>query len=44
MSQETEIREFRQGALDAIVEFSIRAWEPVHASMREVLGTRSSFG
>ena len=38
MSQETEIRAFQQGDLDAIVEFSLRAWEPVHASMRNVLG------
>ena len=37
MSQETEIRAFQQGDLDAIVEFSLRAWEPVHASMRTLL-------
>ena len=38
MSHEVQIREFRPGDLDAIVEFSLRACEPVHASMRQVLG------
>jgi GNAT superfamily N-acetyltransferase len=38
MRQGVEIREFQEGDLDAIVEFSLRAWEPVHASMRQVLG------
>ena len=33
-----EIREFQERDLDAIVEFSLRAWEPVFASLREVLG------
>jgi len=32
------IRPFRDSDLDAIVEFSLRAWEPVHQSMRTVLG------
>jgi GNAT superfamily N-acetyltransferase len=38
MGQEAEIRAFQEDDLDAIVEFSLRAWEPVHASMRKVLG------
>jgi GNAT superfamily N-acetyltransferase len=33
-----EIREFENGDLDAIVEFSIRAWEPIYTSFRQVLG------
>jgi GNAT superfamily N-acetyltransferase len=33
-----EIREFREGDLDIVVEFSLRAWAPVFASVREVLG------
>jgi GNAT superfamily N-acetyltransferase len=33
-----EIREFRADDLQAIVELSLRAWEPVFASLREVLG------
>ena len=33
-----EIREFRQGDLEAVVEFSLRAWAPVFASLRDVLG------
>jgi GNAT superfamily N-acetyltransferase len=32
------IRPFQDSDLDAIVEFSLRAWEPVHESMRAVLG------
>src|SRR5205823_407511 len=35
---EVEIRDFEQGDLDAIVEFSLRAWEPIFASFRQVLG------
>ena len=39
MSEEAiEIREFRQDDLEAVVEFSLRAWEPVFASVRGVLG------
>ena len=34
----TEIREFRQGDLETVVEFSLRAWAPVFASVRCVLG------
>ena len=33
-----EIREFRETDLDAVVEFSLRAWAPVFASLRAVLG------
>jgi GNAT superfamily N-acetyltransferase len=32
------IRRFQDSDLDAIVEFSLRAWEPVHESLRRVLG------
>ena len=38
MAEETIIREFRDDDLDAIVELSLRAWEPVFASLRKVLG------
>jgi ribosomal protein S18 acetylase RimI-like enzyme len=34
----TSIREFRLDDLEAVVEFSLRAWAPVFASLREVLG------
>jgi len=33
-----DIREFREDDLEAIVEFSLRAWQPVFASVRSVLG------
>lgn len=33
-----EIRAFEEDDLQAIVEFSLRAWEPVFASVRNVLG------
>jgi ribosomal protein S18 acetylase RimI-like enzyme len=33
-----EIREFREGDLDTVVELSLRAWAPVFASVRDVLG------
>ena len=33
-----EIRSFESGDLDAVVEFSLRAWEPVFSSVRDVLG------
>jgi GNAT superfamily N-acetyltransferase len=33
-----EIRPYEQSDLDAIVEFSLRAWEPVFESLRRVLG------
>jgi ribosomal protein S18 acetylase RimI-like enzyme len=32
------IREFRESDLEAVVEFSLRAWAPVFASLRNVLG------
>ena len=35
---EIEIRPFRPEDLDAVVEFSLRAWAPVFASLQEVLG------
>jgi len=33
-----EIRAFEEDDLQAVVEFSLRAWEPVFASVRNVLG------
>ena len=33
-----QIREFREEDLDAVVAFSLRAWEPVFDSLREVHG------
>ena len=33
-----EIREFRDGDLETVVEFSLRAWAPVFAAVRDVLG------
>lgn len=33
-----EIRSFSEDDLDGIVEFSLRAWAPVFASVRDVLG------
>jgi len=33
-----EIREFHEGDLETVVEFSLRAWSPVFASVRDVLG------
>ena len=33
-----EIREFRQCDLETVVEFSLRAWAPVFASVRDVMG------
>ena len=38
MSSAVDIRPFEDSDLDAIVEFSLRAWESVHESLREVLG------
>jgi GNAT superfamily N-acetyltransferase len=32
------IREFREGDLETVVEFSLRAWAPVFAAVRDVLG------
>src|SRR4030095_12039781 len=33
-----DIRAFREDDLEAIVEFSLRAWQSIFASVREVLG------
>jgi hypothetical protein len=38
MAEETIIREFRTDDLEPIVELSLRAWEPVFDSLRQVLG------
>src|SRR5947209_9800178 len=38
MSDSVDIRSFREADLEPIVEFSLRAWEPVFASLRNVLG------
>lgn len=32
------VRELAEGDLDAVVRLSLRAWEPVHASIRQALG------
>jgi GNAT superfamily N-acetyltransferase len=34
----TEIRSYEDSDLETIVEFSLRAWEPVFESLRQVLG------
>ena len=33
-----QLREFREEDLDAVVAFSLRAWEPIFDSIQEVLG------
>ena len=38
VGEELEIRSFQEADLDAVVELSLRAWEPVYASLREALG------
>ena len=38
MGDVVEIREFQERDVAAVVEFSLRAWEPVFASLRDVLG------
>jgi GNAT superfamily N-acetyltransferase len=38
VSSGVEIRPYEESDLDAIVEFSLRAWEPVFKSLRQVLG------
>lgn len=38
MPEETIIRELRNDDLEAVIGFSVRAWEPVFASVRQVLG------
>jgi GNAT superfamily N-acetyltransferase len=38
MTSEIEIRELRDGDLETVIDFSIRAWAPVFAALRDVLG------
>ena len=38
MSAGVEIRPYEESDLEAIVEFSLRAWQPVFESLRHVLG------
>ena len=38
MSAGIEIRPYEESDLETIVEFSLRAWEPVFESLRQVLG------
>jgi GNAT superfamily N-acetyltransferase len=39
MTEDTiQIREFREGDLDAVIAFSLRAWAPIFDSIRDVLG------
>jgi GNAT superfamily N-acetyltransferase len=38
VSLDVVIRPYRESDLDVVVEFSLRAWEPVHDSLRQVLG------
>ncbi len=38
MSSAVVIRPFEASDLDAMVEFSLRAWGPVHESLRDVVG------
>ena len=38
MTNAIEIREFLEDDLEAVVEFSLRAWAPVFAALRDVLG------
>jgi GNAT superfamily N-acetyltransferase len=38
MTAEIDIRPFQQSDLDAVVEFSLRAWEPIYDALRPVLG------
>ncbi|HUQ23061.1 MAG TPA: GNAT family N-acetyltransferase [Gaiellaceae bacterium] len=38
MSAGVEIRNYQESDIDAIVEFSLRAWQPVFESLRQVLG------
>lgn len=43
MTHAIEIREFREADLEAVVQFSLRAWAPVFESLRDVLGDRIFF-
>jgi GNAT superfamily N-acetyltransferase len=38
-----QIREFREGDLDAVIAFSLRAWAPIFDSIRAVLGDEIFF-
>ena len=38
MSLDLAIRPFHESDLDAVVDFSLRAWEPIFDSLRQVLG------
>jgi len=38
VSAGVEIRPFNESDLDAVIEFSLRAWEPVFESMHQILG------
>ncbi len=38
MTDAIEIRDFRDSDLETIIEFSLRAWAPVFAAVRDVLG------
>ena len=38
MTSAIEIREFREDDLETVIEFSLRAWAPVFAAVRDVLG------
>jgi GNAT superfamily N-acetyltransferase len=38
MSNAIEIREFRHGDLETVIEFSLRAWAPVFDALRDLLG------
>ena len=40
----TDVRPFRSDDLPALVALSLRAWEPVYASLRQVLGDRLFLG
>lgn len=43
MTPNLEVRPFRSDDLPRLVEFALRAWEPVYASLREVLGDEIFF-
>ena len=38
MTPDVDVRRYRPDDLPSIVEFALRAWEPVYASLRQVLG------
>ncbi len=41
---EIDVRSLREGDIEKIVEFSLRAWEPVFASLRKALGEKIFLG